>query len=442
MEEAGLSASLDRWHGEDQMNDDTPKIDRLPRVVYVLAAGTFLMGTTEFMIAGLLPDIADGLGVSESRSGLLITAFAIGMIVGSPVMALVTRRLPQRTVLTLALLVFAAGHVVAALSDSFTILLAARVLTALATGAFWAVAAVAASQAAGPGSSSRAIGVVIGGLTLANVIGVPIGTWAGQLAGWRGPFWALAVLALAGAAVIGRLIPDTEPQELAPVRTELAALRNRHLWLALSACAFVMGGVLATFTYISPLLTDHAGIAAAYVPLVLIGFGIGALAGTTIGGRLGDRRPLPTALVAAGATALVLLALATLSGTPAIAVVLIFLMGVTGFCRQPHHHRSGGALRRPGRDPRRRAQHLGLQHRHRRRLLGRGHRPGLVARADRPGAGRRGHRRVDARPAHAPGPRARDPHPTRLDTATLRRARGRLRTAADVNDEASSPPRL
>src|SRR4051794_18463758 len=319
-------------------NDTEPmntRSNRLPRVVYILAAGTFLMGTTEFMIAGLLPDIADGLHVSEARAGLLITVFAVGMIVGSPMMALATRRLPQRSVLTLALVIFAAGHVVAALSSSFTVLLAARALTALATGAFWAVAAIVAGDAAGPGARSRAIGAVIGGLTLANVIGVPIGTWAGQLAGWRGPFWVLAVLALAAAAVIERLIPATESHDVTSVRTELSALRNRRLWLALSGCALIMGGVLATYTYISPLLTQHAGIPAAGVPLVLIGFGIGALAGTTTGGRLGDRRPLATALTAAAATAVVLLALTTLSRTPAAAMVLVFLVALTSFAVNP-----------------------------------------------------------------------------------------------------------
>jgi predicted MFS family arabinose efflux permease len=164
---------------------------------------------------------------------------------------------------------------------------------------------------------------------------VPIGTWAGHIAGWRGPFWALAALALAGAAAIGRLIASTGRQDVAPLRTELAALRNRDLWLALSACAFVMGGVLATYTYISPLLTRHAGIPAGDVPLVLVGFGLGALIGTTTGGRLGDRRPLATALTAAGATAVVLLALTTLSRTPAAAVALVFLMALAGFAVNP-----------------------------------------------------------------------------------------------------------
>src|ERR1700712_755365 len=141
---------------------------RLPRVVYVLALGTFLMGTTEFVVAGLLPEIAGDLQVSVARSGMLITVFAAGMIVGAPLMSLLTRRMPQRLTLMLALVVFAAGHVIVALGSSFTVLLAARFLTALATGAFWAVANGAAARAAGPAASSRAMGLVGAGAMLAH----------------------------------------------------------------------------------------------------------------------------------------------------------------------------------------------------------------------------------------------------------------------------------
>ncbi|MCX5315940.1 MFS transporter [Streptomyces sp. NBC_00154] len=308
---------------------------KLPFVVWVLAAGTFLMGTTEFVIAGLLPEMASDLDVSVSHAGLLITAFAVGMIVGGPTMAMATLRLPQRRTLVLALSVFALGHVVAALSTSFTIVLAARVITALATGAFWAVGFVIATAAAGPGNSTRSVGLMMGGLTLANVIGVPIGSLAGQLTGWRGPFWALAVLSVLAAAFIGRFIPRTEQREKVSVRAEVRALRQGRLWLALAAAVLIMGGVLATYTYITPLLTDRAGIASGAVPLVLIAFGVGALGGTAIGGRLGDRRPMATTITAAAATALVLLALVPLSSGPIAAVVLVFLMALAGFTVNP-----------------------------------------------------------------------------------------------------------
>src|SRR4051795_6799281 len=182
----------------------------LPRVVPLLALGTFLMCTTEFMIAGLLPQMAADFGVRPSQIGLLITAFAIGMIVGAPVMAVATLRLPKRATLVLALATFAAGHVIAALSGSFALLLAARVLTAVVTGAFWSVASVVATRAAGPGASSRALGMMGSGVALSTVLGVPLGSLAGEHLGWRGTFWAVAALAAIAAAVIGRCTPRDE----------------------------------------------------------------------------------------------------------------------------------------------------------------------------------------------------------------------------------------
>ncbi|MEU6764912.1 MFS transporter [Streptomyces sp. NPDC046853] len=308
---------------------------KLPLVVWVLAAGTFLMGTTEFVIAGILPDIAPDLGVGVSHAGLLITAFAVGMIVGGPAMALATLRLPQRLTLVLALAVFAAGHVMAALSSSFTVVLAARFVTALATGAFWAVGFVIATTAAGPAHATRAVSVMMGGLTLANVIGVPAGSLAGHVTGWRGLFWTLAALATLAAAVIGRFVPRTEQRARVSLRDEFRALRQGRLWLALASAVLIMGGVLAVYTYITPLLTDRAGIPRGAVPLVLIAFGAGALGGTAIGGRFGDRRPMATTIPAAAATTLILLALIPLSTTPLAAVALIFLMALAGFTINP-----------------------------------------------------------------------------------------------------------
>ncbi|MFE6157812.1 MFS transporter, partial [Streptomyces sp. NPDC056486] len=308
---------------------------KLPFVVWVLAAGTFLMGTTEFVIAGLLPELAGDLGVSVSHAGLLITAFAVGMIVGGPTMAMATLRMPQRRTLVLALAVFALGHVVAALSSSFTIVLVARVITALATGAFWAVGFVIATAAAGPENSTRAVGVMMGGLTLANVVGVPIGSYVGQFTGWRGPFWALAVLAALAAVFVGRFIPRVEQRAAVSVRAEVRALRQGRLWLALTAAVLIMGGVMATYTYITPLLTGRAGIAEGAVPLVLIAFGIGALGGTAIGGRLGDRRPMATTSTAAVATAVALFLLIPLSNGPVTAIAMVFLMALTGFTVNP-----------------------------------------------------------------------------------------------------------
>lgn len=308
---------------------------RLPLVVYVLAGGTFLLGASEFLIAGLLPEMAGDLHVSQSSAGLLITAFALGMIVGAPTMAMLTLRLPRRASLILALGVFALAHVIVALSSSFALVLAARVLTAFATGAFWAIASVVAAAATEPAARTRALGVVGGGLTVANVVGVPLGSWVGQAAGWRAPFWILAAVAAVAAIVIGQFLPDDEHRRLPSVRAEFAALGQGRLWLPLAAAALIMGGVLACYSYISPLLTVRAGIPAAAVPLVLVGFGAGAVIGTNTGGRLGDRRPIATALTGATASAVVLLALALLSTNAVAAVLLVALMGLTGFTVNP-----------------------------------------------------------------------------------------------------------
>lgn len=309
---------------------------RLPLLVYVLALGTFLMGTTEFVVAGLLPEIAGDVQVGVARAGLLITVFAVGMIVGAPLMAMLTLRLPSRLALILALGIFAAGHVVVALGSDFALILGARFLTALATGAFWAVANVVAARAAGPAASSRALGVVGAGAMLANVVGVPLGAYAGQVMGWRGPFWALAVLGAAAMVLIARHVPrDTGGDQAVSVRSELAALRSGRLWLALAACVTTTGGVLSTYTYISPLLTDRAGLAAGLVPLVLVGFGVGALAGFLVGGRLGDRRPHTTTIVAPVVTTVLLLAICLLSGYAGPTTVLVALLGLFGLGANP-----------------------------------------------------------------------------------------------------------
>lgn len=175
----------------------------------------------------------------------------------------------------------------------------------------------------------------MGGLTLANVVGVPIGSFVGQYTGWRGPFWALAVLGGLAAVFVGRFIPAGQQQAGVPVRAEVRALRQGRLWLALAAAVLIMGGVLATYTYITPLPTDRVGIPAGAVPLVLIVFRLGALGGTAIGGRLGDRRPMATTITAAAVTALALCLLIPLSTGPVTAVALVFLMALAGFTVNP-----------------------------------------------------------------------------------------------------------
>lgn len=303
----------------------------LPVVVHAMAACTFLMLTTEFAVAGLLPQIAVDLHTSVARSGLLITAFALGMIVGAPATALLARRVQRRRLLVLSLAVFAAGDVVVAVGDSFALLLAARFVTAWATGAFWSVAFVVAGRAAGPAASSRALGVVTAGGMLANVVGVPLGAFAGQLAGWRSPFWALALLAVAAAGLVLRHVPnDVQPEHLRPLGSELAALRSRPHWLSLAACATASGGVLATYSYLVPLLTDRAGVRIGLVPVVLVAFGVGTLGGSLLGGRLGDTHRYATIVAVPALTTLTLCGLALLSTSTAAVLALVVVLGIVG----------------------------------------------------------------------------------------------------------------
>jgi len=309
----------------------TPARTRLPAVTYVLAGGTFLMGTSEFIVAGLLPEVAHDYSVGVAQAGLSITAFALGMVIGTPVMVLLTLRLPRRTTLALALAVFALGHVIVALTGVFAVLLAARFLTAVATGAFWAVSSLVATDTAGPGSGTRALGVVQAGAMLANVVGVPLGSFAGQVAGWRGPFWVLAGLAAASIVAVVRLVPHDAARTPVPrVRNEFAALRSGRLWLVLLTCALITGGVLSVFSYISPILTDRTGLPNTAVPAVLVLFGVASLIGSLLGGRLGDARPYATTLVTATATLAAVLGLIAFSTLPIPTVLLFALLGLTG----------------------------------------------------------------------------------------------------------------
>lgn len=304
-------------------------------LVSVLACGTFLMGTTEFLVAGLLPEIADSFSVSVAHAGLTITVFAVGMILGTPAMALLTLRLPRRTTLALSLAVFAAGHVVVAMTTMFSVLLAARFVTAVATGAFWAVAAVAAAEAVGPAHSSRALAVVLGGGMLANVLGVPLGAFSGLMFGWRGPFLALALLALTCAAAVLRVVPGgAERGADSSVRAAIRALWSARLWLTLAICAAVNASVLSVYSFVSPLLTQAVGLPTSMVPVVLVMFGTAALVGSLIGGRLGDRRPFRVLMVTAGGTLLATAGLC-LTTTPWTVLLLLMLLGFAGLSANP-----------------------------------------------------------------------------------------------------------
>lgn len=304
---------------------------QLPIVVPVLAVGTFLMITTEFVIAGILPEVASDLHVSIGGAGLLITVFAVGMIIGSPLMTLLTIRLPKRLALLLALALFVAGHIVIAIAQDFTVLLVARFITAFATGAFWAVASVVAARAAGPQLGSRAQGVVGAGGSLGTVLGVPLGAFLAQAVGWRGTFWAIAAAAVLLAVLVARFVPhDTASGQRTSIRSEFTGLRSGRLWLTLLACATTTGGVVAAYSYIAPLLTDRAGVAAGLIPVVLTAFGIGSFIGTLLGGRLGDTRPGLVTIVTPAASTVLLVLISVITDQPILTGILVAIFGLFG----------------------------------------------------------------------------------------------------------------
>lgn len=308
---------------------------RLPAPVYVLALTVFCLGTSEFMIAGLLPDIASDLDVSVPAVGGLITAFAVGMLVGAPVMALLTLRLPRRVTLVAAALVFAAVHLVVLLTDSYTVILASRVVAAVACATFWAVGGVTVVSLAPSGSTARGLAVLVGGLTLSNIVGVPLGTWVGDQLGWRAAFVGVSAVTL--AATLGTLLSVPETRAVVPgslrslAAREVRAMRNPRLGLALATTAAFQAAVFCCFSYLAPLLTGVSGLPAHLVPGVLLGFGVGSFVGITLGGRYADRNLMGNIFVSLGALALSLVALAAVSASTVGTVVAVVLFGLTGF---------------------------------------------------------------------------------------------------------------
>lgn len=313
------------------------KTERVPFGVFVLGLGVFCLGTSEFMIAGLLPEIAADLSVTIPQAGLLITGFAIGMVVGAPTMALATLRLPRRATLVGAAAVFAVTHLLSGLTDSYPLLMVGRVVSAVACGAFWSVGAVIAVRMAPAGATAKALSVMVGGLTLANILGVPLGTWLGQQGGWRVAFFAIAALSILVILGVTFLIPAQEatpaggPRFGALLARELRAFTTRRMWLALATTAMFQAAVFAAFSYFTPLLTTVAGVPSHLIPVVLTGFGVGSFIGITIGSRVADRSLFGNIFVSLAAMTVVLMGLAIVAESLVGAVVGVFLVGLTGF---------------------------------------------------------------------------------------------------------------
>ncbi|MFE4661009.1 Cmx/CmrA family chloramphenicol efflux MFS transporter [Streptomyces hydrogenans] len=308
----------------------------MPLAVYVLGIAVFSLGTSEFMLSGLLPPIAEDMGVSIPQAGLLISAFAIGMVIGAPLLAVATLRLPRKTTLIALITVFGLGQIAGALAPSYGILFASRVISALACAGFWAVGAAVAIAMVPVGSRARAMAVMIGGLSIANVLGVPAGAFLGEHLGWRSAFWAVgAASAVALVGVATRIPRIPVPEEKPRLRRELTIYRDRQVLLSIVITALAAGGVFCAFSYLAPLLTDVSGLDQGWVSAVLALFGIGALVGTTIGGRVADAHLFGVLLTGITASTVFLAALALLASSPVATILLAFLLGVSAFYTAP-----------------------------------------------------------------------------------------------------------
>ncbi|MCO1654639.1 MFS transporter [Pseudonocardia sp. S2-4] len=293
------------------------------------------MGSAEFLLAGVLPAVADDLRIPLSTAGALISAFAVGVVVGGPPLAVLTLRWPRRTTLVAAQVVFAVSIAVGLLTDSYPVLLASRLVAGLAYAGFWAVAAVTAISLVAPDRTARASGVVVSGLSLAMVGGGPAGALLSHFAGWRGGFWAVVALTAAGAVLTLVALPATGAAGRPDARRELRTMRRPQLWVVYAATLLTTAAYMISYNYLAALLTDVTDVPAVWVPAILTLFGIGAFIGLSVGGRVADGRPHLALLAGTTGIAATSVLLATLAEHAWAVVPLVLLLGVAGFVLNP-----------------------------------------------------------------------------------------------------------
>ncbi|MBB6421424.1 MFS transporter [Streptomyces sp. AK010] len=304
----------------------------MPLALLALAVGAFGIGTTEFVMMGLLPDVADDLNISIPSAGHLVSAYALGVVIGAPLLAAVTARMSRRTVLIGLMGLFVVGNALSALAPDNGWLLAARFLSGLPHGAFFGVGAVVATNMVAPERKARSVSLMFLGLTVANVLGVPAATLMGQNLGWRATFLGVSAIGLAAIAALAFLIPrDHEHATAQGLRGELAALRSLPVWLSLGTTVAGFGALFAAYSYITPMLTDAAGYADASVTLLLALFGVGATAGNLLGGRLADHSLRGTLFGGLTSLVAVLALFPLLMRTELTAAVAVILLGMAAF---------------------------------------------------------------------------------------------------------------
>lgn len=308
----------------------------MPLGLLALAVGGFGIGLTEFVIMGLLPDVAADFGVTEPVAGWLITGYALSVVVGALVVTALVSRFPRKSVLVGLMGLFIAGNFLSALAPTYEVMMGGRVVAALCHGAFFGIGSVVAAGMVAPSKQAGAIAMMFAGLTAANVLGVPFGTFLGQTYGWRSTFWAITVIGVVALVGILALVPaQHESQADANLRHELRAFREVQVWLSIALTVLGYGGMFGAFTYIAFTLTDVAGFATTSVPWLLVLFGVGLFVGNYVGGKAADRSLTGTLLVVLAVLTVVLVFFASTAESQIATVVSLFLMGAFGFATVP-----------------------------------------------------------------------------------------------------------
>ncbi|MFE6855649.1 MFS transporter [Streptomyces sp. NPDC057674] len=307
----------------------------MPLALLALAVGAFGIGTTEFVIMGLLPEIAADYGVSIPAAGLLVTGYALGVVVGAPLLTVFGAKVSRKRMLMLLMGLFVLGNLLSALAPNLGVMLTGRVVASLAHGSFFGIGSVVAAELVAPEKKAGAIATMFTGLTVANIVGVPLGTFIGQALGWRTTFAIVAALGVVGLLGIAKLVPATPRPEGARLRGELKAFRNPQVLLAMAMTVLGFGGVFAAITYIAPMMTHVAGYADGSVTWLLVLFGIGMFLGNLLGGRFADRALMPMLYVALGGLAVVLALFTVTAHNKILAAITILLVGALGFATVP-----------------------------------------------------------------------------------------------------------
>ncbi|MCD9026442.1 MFS transporter [Cohnella silvisoli] len=298
--------------------------------LYALTLGAFAIGMTEFIIMGLLPDVASNLNVSIPSAGLLITGYALAVAFGAPIITIALHKMQRKALLILLMIIFIVGNALAALAPNYEILMVARVVAALTHGSFFGVGSIVAAELVPKEKRAGAIALMFTGLTLANILGVPIGTFLGQAYGWRFTFWVITVVGLAALLGVVMLVPKVKTTQ-SSLRQELGVLRHPAVHVALLMTVFGFGGVFTAFTYITPILVDITGFTPSSVSYILVLFGVGITIGNIYGGKLADRKLLSSLTWILVLLAVVLAMLSITDQNKLLALITVFILGIAAF---------------------------------------------------------------------------------------------------------------